>query len=452
MKEIFRLIQRKPNLISLANGDPHFSLYPIRKVVFDVASVAEIDPVASWKAATPTTQSQELISSGDSSCVLPIKTVLGYGHGSGCTEAQQAVTTLTNFYHSPPNHVVTLTLGNSDGISKCFRLLGDPGDHFLADEFSFTSFKIDGGGLVPEELEKILTEWKSGRRRKPHVLYTVPCGQNPTGSNLSIERRKRIYNIAQRFDLIIVEDDPYYFLQYGSAQSQETCHTAPFMASFLSMDTDGRVMRLDSFSKIIAPGMRLGWLTTNPTFHAHLISYIDSSTQFPHAFGQMFIAEILGVHGWQLEGFDRWVRSMRAEYQRRRDLFMNIFTRTVGNTGWASASPPDAGMFVWIRVNVELHSRYRRVCTGKIMDGPQSCTRTNVPQLMQELFERCMDNGLIIMPASIFALKALPEYDGANDRIEDRSNFLRATFAGAEESMEAGLTILADVLDGFFAA
>lgn len=85
---------------------------------------------------------------------------------------------------------MTLTLGNADALTKAFRLLGSPGDHFLADEFSFTGVteaaiahgvswvpvRIDDGGMIPEDLERILKLWDAEKQgKKPHVLYTVPC-------------------------------------------------------------------------------------------------------------------------------------------------------------------------------------------------------------------------------------------------------------------------------------
>ncbi|OSD08382.1 L-tyrosine:2-oxoglutarate aminotransferase [Trametes coccinea BRFM310] len=464
MKAIWRLTRRKPNMVSLANGDPHFSLYPIRRVEYEMASVEEADPVASWREGGSCAPSTKFVSSSYEPCALPLQTGLQYTHGAGLPDAQRVVTELTNFYHSPRDHTCTLTLGNSDGITKCFRLLGEPGDHFITDEFSFSSvtnaplaqgikwvgIKMDDGGMIPEELEKTLANWNPARGRRPHVIYLVPCGQNPTGSTLSLERRQQIYEIAQRFDLMIVEDDPYYYLQYDSPSEPTTSFSKPFVPSFLSLDTDGRVLRIDSFSKIMAPGMRLGWITSSALFHELLVTYTDSSTMHPHGFGQMLITEMLyGPQGWRLDGFDRWVRSLRAEYHRRRALFLQLFAREVARTGLARASPPEAGMFVWIRVELEKHPRYRSDLRSA--DDDRKGARTNVKALMEELFERLLDSGLVIMPASIFALPSDAEDDDKEDPIEDRLNYLRATFAGTEEVMEQGLHILGRALREFFA-
>ncbi|PIL24415.1 hypothetical protein GSI_14169 [Ganoderma sinense ZZ0214-1] len=469
MKAIWKLTQRKPNMVSLANGDPHYSLYPIRNIHYEMASVAEEDPVASWRAG-PSAPSQTLTSSVHEPRALPLQAGMQYTAGAGLPLAQRVVTDLTNFYHAPADHLCTLTLGNSDGITKCFRLLGEPGDTFLADEFTFSSVtnvplaqgikwvgvKMDDGGMIPSELERVLAAWDPARGRRPHVIYLVPCGQNPTGSTLSLARRQAIYALAQRFDLIIIEDDPYYFLQYDSPDCATTAPSTPFARSFLSLDTDGRVVRVDSFSKIMAPGMRLGWVTSSAAFHDALVAYTDSSTMHPHGFGQMLIAEMLApgagaTGGWQLAGFDRWVRSLRAEYHRRRAHFLSLFAREVAPSALASASCPEAGMFVWVRVHVERHPRLRADVRVRGGEGAAKGPRTNVRELMEELFERCLDGGLVIMPASIFALAADPKWDDVEDPVEDRVNYLRATFAGTEEAMEEGLTILGQVLREFFA-
>lgn len=118
-------------------------------------------------------------------------------------------------------------------------------------------------------------------------------GHNPTSGVLSVQRRKDIYAICQEYDIIIVEDDPYWYLQYPSAATHEaesrglstprlTLTHKPvkssgyefidsLVPSYLSVDTDGRVIRLDTFSKTVAPGCRLGWITAQPAFIERLL-------------------------------------------------------------------------------------------------------------------------------------------------------------------------------------
>jgi aromatic amino acid aminotransferase I len=122
------------------------------------------------------------------------------------------------------------------------------------------------------------------------------------------QRKKEIYDICVEFDIIIVEDDPYYFLQEGpytlpserSGNSKDMAfslsdeeYIASLAPSFLSFDYQGRVIRLDTFSKTIAPGCRLGWLTCNPLFAERIERLAETSTAAPCGFAQVLIVLVI---------------------------------------------------------------------------------------------------------------------------------------------------------------
>ena len=131
--------------------------------------------------------------------------------------------------------------------------------------------KMDDVGIIPKYLENTLQSCDPAKGRKPFVLYTIPSGQNPTGVTQTNERRRAIYAVAERHDLCIIEDDPYFSLQLdilsADADNQDAMNTSSkdylrsLPRSYLSLDTSGRVLRLDATSKIIAPGHRCGWIT-----------------------------------------------------------------------------------------------------------------------------------------------------------------------------------------------
>lgn len=172
----------------------------------------------------------------------------------------------------------------------------------------FYPIKTDSSGMIPSDLEAVLSGWDEGARgRKPHLMYTIPCGQNPTGSVMPPERYDEIYAICQKHDVIIMEDDPYFgassgfkTILYGyRADSFTALQFAPYepnlevrernvaearakmppvpssaaeddalgvakvfneyagVRSYLSRDVDGRVVRIDTFSKVFGPGMRM---------------------------------------------------------------------------------------------------------------------------------------------------------------------------------------------------
>lgn len=194
-----------------------------------------------------------------------------------------------------------LDIGSTDGWSKVVGLLLERDDAILVEEWTYPGasnaylplncpqvpIKIDGDGLVPEDMERILSTWNPDEhegRRRPRLLYTVPVGQNPTGTLLTTDRKKTIYDICVKYDVIICEDDPYYFL-YADPWVPQSAKVAEASAreinmtddnkgqekflkalppSFLKFDYQGRVIRLETFSKTIAPGSRLGFFVAHP--------------------------------------------------------------------------------------------------------------------------------------------------------------------------------------------
>ncbi|KAI5284785.1 Aromatic/aminoadipate aminotransferase 1, partial [Ascosphaera atra] len=183
--------------------------------------------------------------------------------------------------HDPPysDWNVSCTIGSTSSWDITMRMFNERGDSILYEEFSFSSaresaiplgfkpvgVKMDEEGPLPEALDEIMTNWDEAARgsRKPRMFYTIPTGHNPTGITHSPERRKAIYQVCQKHSLLLVEDEPYYFLQMqkykggGVSENKAFASHDEFIASlvpsYLSIDVDGRVIRLDSFSKILAP-------------------------------------------------------------------------------------------------------------------------------------------------------------------------------------------------------
>jgi aromatic amino acid aminotransferase I len=160
----------------------------MRKMEFEVPSLVSSDPVHAWRFGEGSTTTFGVSAVDEQSSVVPLRRGMAYTTGAGLPETQRALAELTDLFHAPPNHQITPTLGNFDAVTKCFRLLGERGDSFLADEFSFSALtnaavaqgvnwvpvRIDNGGLVPDEMEKTLREWEEEQGRRPHVLYLTP--------------------------------------------------------------------------------------------------------------------------------------------------------------------------------------------------------------------------------------------------------------------------------------
>ena len=242
-------------------------------------------------------------------------------------------------------------------------------------------------------------------------------GQNPTSGVLSLQRRKELYVVCQKYDIIIVEDDPYWYLQYPSATAKLPKKSDPapsphwkssgydfldsLVPSSLNIDTDGRVIRLDTFSKTVAPGCRLGWVTAQPALIEKLLRITETSTQQPSGFVQSMIAELLmgppsgkddgkggspDDSGWNADGWIRWIEGLRGNYERRMNTMANILeagseivksgrrnslsealsgssSNDTDEDEWAvvektqmySFDWPIGGMFLWVRLHFENH-------------------------------------------------------------------------------------------------
>merc|ERR1719471_1860082 len=140
----------------------------------------------------------------------------------------------------------------------------------------------------------------------PKIMYINPTGANPTGTVLTPERRREIYQIACEYNILILEDDPYYYMQFGDGK----------VPSLFSMDTEGRVLRFDSFSKILSSGIRLGFVTGPRPLIERVVLHMQVSVLHASSLSQVITHQLLDQ--WGHEGFFRHIRSVEAFYQHRR--------------------------------------------------------------------------------------------------------------------------------------
>ena len=122
-------------------------------------------------------------------------------------------------------------------------------------------------------------------------MYINPTGANPTGTILPLDRRQKIYQIACEYDLLIMEDDPYYYLQFTNGNR---------IPSFYSMDTEGRVLRFDSFSKILSSGLRLGFVTGPKPLIERIMLHMQVSSMHTTSLSQFIALDLLNEWGSKL--------------------------------------------------------------------------------------------------------------------------------------------------------
>lgn len=330
-----------------------------------------------------------------------------------------------------------MTIGSTSATDMAFRMFCSPGDWILTEQYTFPTMietarplgvrvagvGMDEYGLCPNKLDSILTNWDEKARRgpKPFLLYIVPTGQNPTGATQSAQRRREVYAVAQKHDLYILEDEPYYFLQMQPYTGPNAPDAPPptshndfiksLVPSFLSMDVDGRVMRFDSFSKVLAPGSRVGWITASEQICERYRNHSDTSTQGPSGVSQLILFKLLEEH-WGHTGYLDWLIHIRMEYTSRRNAILDACERYLPKDiiSWV---PPMAGMFHWLRIDYTKHPRYPRMGMEEIED---------------EIFLKNVDHGTLLMKGSWFEAEPSEEEDGVEG---SKAMFFRATYAAA---------------------
>ena len=307
--------------------------------------------------------------------IYDLSIALNYGLGSGSAQVIRFVTEHTEIVCNPPyaDWHCALSVGSTSALEQTYRMLCERGDYILSEEYTFASavetaaplglkflgVKMDSEGLIPESLDDIISSWDEKARgaRKPHLLYTVPSGQNPTGATQGVQRRKDIYKVCQKHDVYILEDEPYYFLQMQPYTGPNSPDVPPpenneaflkaLIPTYLSMDVDGRVMRMDSFSKVIAPGTRVGWITASEQIVERFVRHNECSNQNPGGISQILLYKMLDEH-WGHDGYLQWLISLRLEYTRRRDCILAACEKYLPKD-LVSWNPPAAGMFVSLK-------------------------------------------------------------------------------------------------------
>lgn len=247
---------------------------------------------------------------------------------------------------------VTVTVGSQQGLDLVTRIFCDPGDIVLAEGPSyvgalgtFRSYQadvvhvaIDEDGLDPQALrEACLSLRAAGRTVK--FLYTIPNFQNPTGVTQPLERRREILAVAQEFDLLVVEDNPYGLL---------TLEGEPLPA-MRSMDAE-RVIYLGSFSKTFSPGVRVGWVLAPHAVRERLVLAQESATLCPPVFSQFVVSTYLQTHDWLQQ-----IVAFRDMYRIRRDAMLaGLAEHMPAGSTWTH---PTGGFFVWLTLPPGLDSQ-----------------------------------------------------------------------------------------------
>jgi len=240
---------------------------------------------------------------------------------------------------------VIVTNGSQQGLDLLCRILVNPADYVLVEEPAYiggmgaiksyggipVGIVMDKDGASPARMESVILKLiRQGR--KPKLFYTVANFQNPTGYTTSLDRRRKILKLARRYDLIIIEDNPY----------GELCYEGTVPPSYVSLDRDGRVIYLGSYSKTFAPGIRIGWVAGAALLIEKICLAKQTSDLCSNSLGQRL------AHHLSLEGYiDRHVQQLIGLYRQKRDVMFESMEQHFPPD--IAFSRPKGGFFIWVK-------------------------------------------------------------------------------------------------------
>ncbi len=233
-----------------------------------------------------------------------------------------------------------ITGGSQQALDIIGRVFIEPGSVVLTEEptylgaiqaFSFyharfASVKTDKDGMVPDDLEKKI------KLHKPTFIYVVPDFQNPAGYTWSEERREALIDLAKKYDIPVVDDNPYREIRFSG--------TSP---TSLKVMGGKYVIQLGTFSKLISPGLRIGWIVADPEIIALCERMKQAADLHTNTFAQYVIYEF-SKDG----GLDNHIKKIRAAYSARRDTMIEALKANFDDgTAWTE---PEGGLFLWVKL------------------------------------------------------------------------------------------------------
>lgn len=314
IRALFAVVSR-PEVVSLAGGMPNIKDLPLEALAEDAARLIRNHGAQ----------------------------LMQYGSGQGWEPLRQRIVDVMAPEHikGDPDNVV-ITTGSQQALDLVSEIFLDPGDVVLAEGPSYVgalgTFRayqgevvhvdMDHDGLIPEALEETIRRVRSqGRTIK--FLYTIPNFHNPGGVTLSAERRPQIVEICKREHILIVEDNPYGLLGFKAEPLQ----------AMQALNPEG-VIYLGSFSKMFAPGFRIGWALAPHAIRDKLILASESAILSPSMVGQMTIESYLSNFDWFSQ-----VQTYRGMYRERKEAMLESLEELMPDCTWTK---PEGGFYTWV--------------------------------------------------------------------------------------------------------
>jgi 2-aminoadipate transaminase len=310
---------RKPDIISFAGGLPAPQTFPVKEL--EEISVQVLREKGTMALQYGTTEGE-----------APLReTVAGW-----MTHEKATIT--------PDN--ILVTAGSQQGLDIVAKVFIDPGDivivelpSYIGGLQAFTAYRakmvgipMDDQGMRMDKLEKVL-EKLAKKNKRPKFIYTVPDFQNPSGVTMSLERRKKLLELAYKYGVPVLEDSPYRDLRF----------TGEPVPAIYTLDDQNQVIVLGTFSKIFCPGLRLAWIMAPAEWLDKMIVAKQGMDLCSPAFNQLIAAEYLkrGLLPRQIEG-------IRELYGRKRALMLKALKKHMPKgVKWTK---PEGGLFLWVKL------------------------------------------------------------------------------------------------------
>ena len=309
-------LANKPEIISFAGGMPAPELFPVEKVKAAADAVLE--------------------ESG--------RVALQYTSTDGWPRLREQIAERMekkNNIHTDAAHIL-MTSGSQQGLDYSSRVFVNPGDviiiespsylgalnAFKACQPKFVEIPTDDDGMIMEDLEKVLATTDNVK-----MIYVIPDFQNPTGRTWPLERRQKFMEIINKYEVPVIEDNPYGELRYFGES----------LPALKSMDTKGLVVYLGTFSKILAPGYRLGWVCADDSILQKYNFMAQAAALQASTISMMEVSRFIDMFD-----LDEHVAAIRACYARRNQLMQDTMAATFPKE--VRYTHPQGGLFAWVQV------------------------------------------------------------------------------------------------------
>ncbi len=324
IREILKLLQN-PDMISFAGGLPAAETFPVDDLKEIVTEVLEKEGAGALQYGT--TEGDPLL-----------RSMLAEKHNR------------EGLNIGPEN--IIITTGSQQALDIIGKIFLDPGDYVLCGLPSYLGglnafsvygarlkgISLDEKGMKPDELEETIIHLRE-LGKKVKFIYIIPDFQNPAGITIPEQARKRIIEIAEKHDLLIVEDSPYRDIRF-------TGKPQPMM---YQLDQTGRVLTLCTFSKIFAPGFRVGWIIGNPVILDRIVMAKQTADLCTPPFVQRIIARYM-----EKGLLEKNIKKTIALYSQRRNHMINCFKKYLPeNVTWTE---PEGGLFLFVTLPAKINT------------------------------------------------------------------------------------------------